>query len=165
VFVRDVLDEQHEQHVVLVLGGVHAAAQGVAAGPDGGIEFGFLDGHAWFLWRYSASQAPAPRAAVGREGAWGIFIVAGDYTTDKRRVGMMWAGWILPAGARQDWPREAVLFRREHKRCSHIHRNIRIACRAGTAAGSSSFSMTAMAALCSSMSWAGAGPGMNVPGG
>lgn len=45
VFVGDVFDEQQYQHVVLVLAGVHAAAQLVAGGPKGGIEFGFLDGH------------------------------------------------------------------------------------------------------------------------
>ena len=45
VLVGDVLDEQHEQDVVLVLAGVHAAAQLVARGPEGGVEVGFLDGH------------------------------------------------------------------------------------------------------------------------
>ena len=45
VFVGDVLDEQHEQDVVLVLAGIHAAAQFVAGGPEGGVEVGFLDGH------------------------------------------------------------------------------------------------------------------------
>jgi len=44
-FVADVLDEQQDQHVVLVLAGVHAAAQLVARGPEGGIQLGFLDGH------------------------------------------------------------------------------------------------------------------------
>jgi hypothetical protein len=34
VFVRDVLDEQHEQDVVLVLAGIHAATQLIAGGPD-----------------------------------------------------------------------------------------------------------------------------------
>ena len=33
VFVGDVLDEQHEQDVVLVLAGIHAAAQFIARGP------------------------------------------------------------------------------------------------------------------------------------
>jgi hypothetical protein len=52
VLVADVLDEQHEQDVVLVLAGIHAAAQLVAGGPDGGVEIGFFDGHwSWFLWR------------------------------------------------------------------------------------------------------------------
>jgi hypothetical protein len=45
VFVGDVLYEQHEQHIVLVLTGVHAAAQLIARGPEGGIEVGFFDGH------------------------------------------------------------------------------------------------------------------------
>ena len=45
VFVGDVFDEQHEQDVVLVLAGIHAAAQFIAGGPEGGVEVGFLDGH------------------------------------------------------------------------------------------------------------------------
>jgi hypothetical protein len=45
VLVADVLDEQHEQDVVLVLAGIHAAAQFIAGGPEGGVEVGFLDGH------------------------------------------------------------------------------------------------------------------------
>ena len=45
VFVGDVLDEQHEQHVVLVLAGIHAAAQFIARLPEGRVEIGFLDGH------------------------------------------------------------------------------------------------------------------------
>ncbi len=42
VLVGDVLDEQHEQDVVLVLAGIHAAAQLVARGPERGVEVGFL---------------------------------------------------------------------------------------------------------------------------
>jgi hypothetical protein len=38
VLVTDVLDEQQHQHVILVLAGVHAAAQFVATGPKLGIE-------------------------------------------------------------------------------------------------------------------------------
>ena len=49
VFVADVFDEQQDEDVVLVLAGIHAAAQFVAARPEGGIEFGFLEGHAQFL--------------------------------------------------------------------------------------------------------------------
>ena len=45
VLVGDVLDEQHEQDVVLVLSGVHAAAELIARGPDGGVEVGFLQSH------------------------------------------------------------------------------------------------------------------------
>ena len=51
VFVGDVLDEQHEQDVVLVLAGIHAAAQFIAGGPEGGVEVGFLDGHRLFCCR------------------------------------------------------------------------------------------------------------------
>ena len=46
VFVADVLDEQQDQDVVLVLAGIHAAAQFVAARPEGAVEFGLLDRHA-----------------------------------------------------------------------------------------------------------------------
>ena len=45
VLVRDVLHEQQGQHVVLVLRGVHAAAQLVAALPERRIKLGFLQGH------------------------------------------------------------------------------------------------------------------------
>jgi hypothetical protein len=46
--VRDVLHEQQNEDVVLVLRGVHAAAQLVATPPEGGVELGFLDGHGQF---------------------------------------------------------------------------------------------------------------------
>jgi xanthine dehydrogenase iron-sulfur cluster and FAD-binding subunit A len=49
VLVGDVLDEQHEQDVVLVLAGIHAAAQFIAGGPDRGVEVGFLERHECFL--------------------------------------------------------------------------------------------------------------------
>jgi len=45
VLVADVLDEQHEQDVVLVLTGVHAAAEFIAGSPDGAVKFAFLDCH------------------------------------------------------------------------------------------------------------------------
>ena len=45
VFVGDVFDEEHEQDVVLVLAGIHAAAEFIAGGPKGGVEVGFLNGH------------------------------------------------------------------------------------------------------------------------
>ena len=45
VFVGDIFDEEHEEDVVLVLAGVHAAAEFVAGGPEGGVEVGFLDCH------------------------------------------------------------------------------------------------------------------------
>ena len=44
VFVADVFDEQQDQDVVLVLAGIHAAAQFIAARPKGGIKFGLLQG-------------------------------------------------------------------------------------------------------------------------
>ena len=45
IFIGNVFDEQHEQDIVLVLAGIHAAAQFVARSPEGGIEIGFLDCH------------------------------------------------------------------------------------------------------------------------
>jgi hypothetical protein len=42
VFVGDVFDEEKD---VLVLRGIHAATQFIAAFPEGAVEFGFLDGH------------------------------------------------------------------------------------------------------------------------
>ena len=45
VLVGDVLHEQQGEHVILVLAGVHAAAQLVTAGPEGGVEFSFFNGH------------------------------------------------------------------------------------------------------------------------
>ena len=44
-FVRHVLDEEQGQHVVPVLGGVHVSAQFITAFPEGGMAFGFLEGH------------------------------------------------------------------------------------------------------------------------
>src|ERR1039457_2870504 len=40
VFVADVFDEEEDEDVVLVLAGVHAAAEFVATGPEGAVEFG-----------------------------------------------------------------------------------------------------------------------------
>ena len=45
----DVFDEKQNQDVVLVLRGVHTAAQLIAAGPERAIELGFLNGHEWAL--------------------------------------------------------------------------------------------------------------------
>ena len=45
IFIRDVFDEQQDQHVVLVLRGIHSAAEFVAALPEGGVKFGFLESH------------------------------------------------------------------------------------------------------------------------
>ena len=42
VFVADVFDEEEDEDVIFVLTGVHAAAEFVAAGPKGCVEFGFL---------------------------------------------------------------------------------------------------------------------------
>jgi hypothetical protein len=53
VLVTDVLDEQHEQDVVLVHAGIHAAAEGVAGGPEGGVEVGFFERHSSILLLFS----------------------------------------------------------------------------------------------------------------
>ena len=45
ILVADVFDEQEDEDVILVLAGVHAAAQFIAALPDRGVEFGFLERH------------------------------------------------------------------------------------------------------------------------
>jgi len=62
VLVGDVLDEQHEQDVVLVLAGIHAAAEFVAGGPERGVEIGFLEGH-----RGALDKGPLAPAGGGRE--------------------------------------------------------------------------------------------------
>lgn len=49
VLVADVFDEQQHQHVILVLAGIHAAAQFVTRCPEGRIELRFLDSHGWSL--------------------------------------------------------------------------------------------------------------------
>lgn len=45
VFVADVFDEEEDEDVVLILAGVHAAAEFVATGPKGAVESGFLERH------------------------------------------------------------------------------------------------------------------------
>ena len=63
VLVGDVLDEQHEQDVVLVLAGIHAAAQLVAGGPERGVEVGFLEGHS-FLAHWPGSRTNTRHHAI-----------------------------------------------------------------------------------------------------
>jgi hypothetical protein len=60
VFVADVLDEQQDQHVVLVLAGIHATAQFVAARPEGAIEFRFFDGHEDSFSDHAVIVLPSP---------------------------------------------------------------------------------------------------------
>ena len=45
MFVRHVFDEEQSQHVVPVPRGVHVSARFITAFPEGGAEFGFLEGH------------------------------------------------------------------------------------------------------------------------
>jgi hypothetical protein len=45
VFIGHVFDEEEDEHIVLILRGVHATAKFVAAFPEGAIEFRFFDGH------------------------------------------------------------------------------------------------------------------------
>ena len=47
--VEDMLHEQQRQDVVLVLGGVHAATQPIAALPELGVDLGFLRCHGKLL--------------------------------------------------------------------------------------------------------------------
>jgi hypothetical protein len=72
IFVGDILHEQQRQHVVLVLAGIHAAAQFIAAGPQGAVEFGLLYGHSGLsrdrLVGGKARAAPAPR--IPRQGSF-----------------------------------------------------------------------------------------------
>jgi len=42
VFIAYVFHEQQHQDIILVLAGIHAAAQLVATRPEGGVEFRFL---------------------------------------------------------------------------------------------------------------------------
>jgi hypothetical protein len=73
VFIRDILDEKHEQDVVLVLAGIHAAAQFIARGPEGGVEVGFLYGHDLILYLLTiiftglAAHAHLKRIIFGRK--------------------------------------------------------------------------------------------------
>ena len=45
IFIADVFNEEEDEDVVLVLAGVHATAQFVAALPEGAVEFRFFEGH------------------------------------------------------------------------------------------------------------------------
>jgi len=45
VLVGDVFDEQHEQNIVLVLAGIHAATQFITGSPEGRVKVRFLNGH------------------------------------------------------------------------------------------------------------------------
>ena len=47
LYVADVFDEEEDEDVVFVLGSVHAAAEFVAGGPEGTVEFRFSEGHGW----------------------------------------------------------------------------------------------------------------------
>ena len=61
VVVAHVLDEDENQHTVLVLACIHAAAKLIAAArPEGGVKLGFLQRHRYFLSRF-APDAGAPR--------------------------------------------------------------------------------------------------------
>jgi hypothetical protein len=67
VAITNVFHEEQDGDVVLVLRCIHAAAQFVAACPEGRVEFGFLEGHGQFLaltWcgarGYSSQHLPRP---------------------------------------------------------------------------------------------------------
>ena len=85
--VAEVFDEQDDEHVVLVLRGVHAAAQFVARLPEFGVELGFLDGH---------GRSPGERWGVRwgrrrrREGGRGRWRAARERPSPPR--GRAWRG-------------------------------------------------------------------------
>jgi hypothetical protein len=60
VFVADVLDEEQDEDVILVLAGIHTAAQLVAALPERAIELGLLQGHS----QVAPSTRQAPNGAL-----------------------------------------------------------------------------------------------------
>ena len=78
VFVADVFHEQQDEDVVLVLAGIHAAAQFVAAGPEGGIEFGFLEGHPLLRSVRGGGLVGAPR--LGGGGGFGSLRGGGAFS-------------------------------------------------------------------------------------
>jgi hypothetical protein len=55
--VGDEFDEEQGEDVILVLGGVHAAAQFVAGFPEGAIERGLFEGHDGLSRRWRKPQA------------------------------------------------------------------------------------------------------------
>lgn len=63
-FVGDVFHEHHDEDVLLLLRGVHAAAQIIATGPEGEAEFGFLEGHGRLCGEASAEGESVPPLAV-----------------------------------------------------------------------------------------------------
>jgi hypothetical protein len=79
VLVADVLDEQQHQDVILVLAGVHAAAEFIAARPKGGIEFGFFKSHCYATRLYRrvirlACSISLPNVARAFEGVGSWFL-------------------------------------------------------------------------------------------
>ena len=84
VFVGDVLDEQHEQDVVLVLAGIHATAQFIARGPKRRVEVGFLEGHAYVILRCK----PGRRRIIAHQSRFGTNSVLGRMgsVADLRRL-------------------------------------------------------------------------------
>jgi hypothetical protein len=42
---QDILDKKQDEHIVLIMAGIHAAAQFVTALPERGVEFRFFEGH------------------------------------------------------------------------------------------------------------------------
>lgn len=88
VLVRDVFHEQQHEHVVLILRGIHPAAQFVAALPEGGVEFGFLEGHeVSFSKGRRARVRSRPRCLAGRGSS--------------RRGGGVWFHGLDSAGFRE----------------------------------------------------------------
>ncbi len=64
--VADKFDKKQDEHRVFILAGIHAAAQFVTALPQGGVEFGFFEGHG--LSQVLLSSIEISGAALPREG-------------------------------------------------------------------------------------------------
>jgi hypothetical protein len=78
VFVTDVLDEEQDEDIILVLAGIHAAAEFIATGPERTVEFRFLNRHVSVVTslahtNYCAEEYPIlleKTPQVGREWPW-----------------------------------------------------------------------------------------------
>ena len=61
IFIGNIFYEQHKQHIVLVLAGIHATAQLITGGPERGVEVGLLDRHGVDGWGRSWGSGSSVR--------------------------------------------------------------------------------------------------------